>query len=86
MSDDHASRPTPILASDAERERSIAVLRDAVSEGRLTCRSSASASTLPRPRALTRSWRIWLATCPPTLPRQPPRPPSPKSTGLSARL
>ncbi len=36
MSDDHESRPTPILASDAERERSIAVLRDAVSEGRLT--------------------------------------------------
>jgi hypothetical protein len=36
MTDDHESRPTPILASDAERERSIAVLRDAVGEGRLT--------------------------------------------------
>jgi hypothetical protein len=36
MSDDGDSRPTPILASDAERERSIALLRDAVSEGRLT--------------------------------------------------
>jgi Domain of unknown function (DUF1707) len=36
MSDDHAPSPTPMLASDAERERSIAVLRDAVSEGRLT--------------------------------------------------
>jgi hypothetical protein len=36
MSDDHEFRPTPILASDAERERSIALLRDAVSEGRLT--------------------------------------------------
>jgi hypothetical protein len=36
MSDDHTSRSSPILASDAERERSIAVLRDAVSEGRLT--------------------------------------------------
>lgn len=36
MSDEHESRPTPILASDAERERSIAVLRDAVSDGRLT--------------------------------------------------
>lgn len=36
VSDDQESRPTPILASDAERERSIAVLRDAVSEGRLT--------------------------------------------------
>jgi hypothetical protein len=36
MSDDGESRPTPILASDAERERSVAVLRAAVSEGRLT--------------------------------------------------
>jgi hypothetical protein len=36
MSDDHESRPVPILASDADRERSIAVLRDAVSDGRLT--------------------------------------------------
>src|ERR1700761_4951197 len=36
MSDDRESHPTPILASDAERERSIALLRDAVSEGRLT--------------------------------------------------
>jgi hypothetical protein len=36
MSDDRESRPTPILASDAERERSIALLRDAVGEGRLT--------------------------------------------------
>jgi hypothetical protein len=36
MSDDHESRPMPILASDADRERSIAVLRDAVSDGRLT--------------------------------------------------
>ena len=36
MSDDHEPRPTPILASDAERERSITVLRDAASEGRLT--------------------------------------------------
>jgi hypothetical protein len=29
-------RPQPVLASDAERERSITVLRDAVGEGRLT--------------------------------------------------
>ena len=36
MSDDRESRPTPIRASDAERERSIALLRDAVGEGRLT--------------------------------------------------
>jgi hypothetical protein len=36
MSDDHEPQPTPILASDAERERSIEVLRDAVGEGRLT--------------------------------------------------
>ena len=36
MSDDRESRPTPILASDAERERSIALLRDAVGESRLT--------------------------------------------------
>jgi hypothetical protein len=36
MSDDLEPRPLPVLASDAERERSIAVLRDAVSEGRLT--------------------------------------------------
>jgi hypothetical protein len=36
MSDDRESLPTPILASDAERERSIALLRDAVGEGRLT--------------------------------------------------
>lgn len=36
MSDDRESRPTPILASDAERERSVALLRDAVGEGRLT--------------------------------------------------
>jgi len=36
MSDDREFRPTPILASDAERERSIALLRDAVGEGRLT--------------------------------------------------
>jgi hypothetical protein len=36
MSDDPESRPTPILASDAERERSVALLRDAVAEGRLT--------------------------------------------------
>jgi hypothetical protein len=35
MSDESEPRP-PILASDAERERSIALLRDAVSEGRLT--------------------------------------------------
>jgi len=34
MSDDRESRP--ILASDAEREHSITLLRDAVSEGRLT--------------------------------------------------
>lgn len=36
MSDDRESEPTPILASDAERERSIALLRDAVAQGRLT--------------------------------------------------
>ena len=36
MSDDRESRLTPILASDAERERSIALLRGAVGEGRLT--------------------------------------------------
>jgi hypothetical protein len=36
MSADREPRPTPILASDAERERSIALLRDAVGEGRLT--------------------------------------------------
>lgn len=36
MSDDGESRPTPILVSDAERERSIALLRLAVGEGRLT--------------------------------------------------
>jgi Domain of unknown function (DUF1707)/Cell wall-active antibiotics response 4TMS YvqF len=36
MSDDGESGATPILASDAERERSIALLRDAVGEGRLT--------------------------------------------------
>jgi hypothetical protein len=36
MSDDRESPPSPILASDAERERSIALLRDAVGEGRLT--------------------------------------------------
>lgn len=36
MSDDRESRPMPILASDAERERSITLLRDAVSKGRLT--------------------------------------------------
>jgi hypothetical protein len=35
MSDDRVSWPTPILASDAERERRIALLRDAVGEGRL---------------------------------------------------
>jgi len=36
MSDDGESRPTPILVSDAERERSIALLRLAVGAGRLT--------------------------------------------------
>ena len=36
MSDERGSGPTPILVSDAERERSIALLRDAVGEGRLT--------------------------------------------------
>jgi hypothetical protein len=36
MSDDRESGPAPILASDAERERSITQLRDAVGEGRLT--------------------------------------------------
>ena len=36
MKDDRGSQPRPILASDAEREHSITVLRDAVSEGRLT--------------------------------------------------
>jgi hypothetical protein len=36
MSDDRESEPTPILASDAEREHSVAQLRDAVGEGRLT--------------------------------------------------
>jgi hypothetical protein len=36
MSDDRESEPRPILASDAERERSIALLREAVAEGRLT--------------------------------------------------
>jgi hypothetical protein len=36
MSDDSESRRTPILASDAERERSIALLRVAVGEGRLS--------------------------------------------------
>jgi hypothetical protein len=36
MSDDRESRPMPILASDAEREHSIELLRDAVVEGRLT--------------------------------------------------
>jgi hypothetical protein len=36
MSDDRELRPTPILASDAERERSIVLLRDAVGEGRIT--------------------------------------------------
>jgi hypothetical protein len=36
VSDDRESRPTSILASDADRERSITLLRDAVGEGRLT--------------------------------------------------
>jgi hypothetical protein len=36
MSDSGESRSMPILASDAERERSIALLREAVGEGRLT--------------------------------------------------
>ncbi|MGA9856640.1 MAG: DUF1707 domain-containing protein [Solirubrobacteraceae bacterium] len=36
MSDDRESRLTPILASDTERERTIALLRNAVAEGRLT--------------------------------------------------
>lgn len=36
MSEPPETRPTPILASDAERERSVALLRDAVGEGRLT--------------------------------------------------
>jgi hypothetical protein len=36
MSDDRQSSRPPILASDAERERSITLLRDAVGEGRLT--------------------------------------------------
>ena len=36
MSDDRDVGPVPILASDAERERSIALLREAVGEGRLT--------------------------------------------------
>jgi hypothetical protein len=36
MSDRSEPRPTPILASDAERERSVALLRDAAAEGRLT--------------------------------------------------
>jgi transcriptional regulator with XRE-family HTH domain len=36
MSDDREVRPVAILASDAERERTIALLRDAVGEGRLT--------------------------------------------------
>ena len=36
MSDTPEPRPAPILASDAERERSVALLRDAVGEGRLT--------------------------------------------------
>jgi hypothetical protein len=36
MSDAPQPPPTPILASDAERERSVALLRDAVGEGRLT--------------------------------------------------
>ena len=36
MSEPPEPRPTPILASDAERERSVALLRDAVGEGRLT--------------------------------------------------
>lgn len=37
MNDDNSeSRPTPILASDAERERSIGLLRVAVGEGRLS--------------------------------------------------
>ena len=36
MSDDSQPGSTPILASDAERERSIELLRNAVGEGRLT--------------------------------------------------
>ena len=36
MGDDREFGPQPIRASDAERERSIALLRDAVGEGRLT--------------------------------------------------
>jgi hypothetical protein len=36
MRDDGESRPMPILVSDAERERSVALLRVAVGEGRLT--------------------------------------------------
>lgn len=36
MSDAAEPGPTPMLASDAERERSVALLRDAVGEGRLT--------------------------------------------------
>lgn len=36
VSDDRESVAPPILASDAERERSVALLRDAVGEGRLT--------------------------------------------------
>lgn len=36
MDNDHESPRSPMLASDAEREQSILLLRDAVAEGRLT--------------------------------------------------
>lgn len=36
MSDERDPQPAPILASDAEREHAVALLQDAVAEGRLT--------------------------------------------------
>ena len=87
MSGDGESRPTPILVSDAERERSVALLRLAVGEGRLTLEEFSERVGLAC-AARTDQELASLGSRPAgqRCRVESHRPPSPNSTGLFARI
>ena len=68
----------PILASDGERERSIAVLRDAVGEGRLTLEEFSERIGLVQAARTDRELALLAHDLPGVPPGQSRRPPSPK--------
>ena len=87
MGDERAARaqPTPILASDAERERSVALLRDAVGEGRLTLEEFSERAGLAQAARTDQELTRLTGDLPNDPTTSGPPAAAPKSTGPSAR-